>query len=75
MAYSRIGPTPWVSTTQPASVSTGEPQFPVWVSDHGWLGSGSVRGSPHQRPSVDVQTALFSRSQRDSATCRPHPSR
>ena len=68
MAYSRIGPTPCVSTTQPASVPTGEPQFPVWVSDHGRIGTCSVCGSSHQRPSADVQTALFSRSQRDSAT-------
>ena len=30
MLYVRIGPTPWVSTSQPASVSIGGPQFPSW---------------------------------------------
>ena len=71
MAYSRIGPTPCVSTIQPASVSTGEPQLPSWSSSHGRLGVCSVRASPHQTPSTDVAMALFSRSQRERATYRP----
>ncbi len=29
MEYLRIGPTPWLSTSQPASVSIGEPQLPI----------------------------------------------
>ena len=28
MQYFRIGPTPWLITSQPASVSMGEPQLP-----------------------------------------------
>ena len=68
MAYSRIGPTPCVSTIQPASVSIGEPQFPSWSSSHGRLGVCSVPAASHQTPSADVARALFSRSQRERAT-------
>ena len=42
MPYRRIGPTPWVSTTQPASVSTGEPQLPTWTSSQPSVGACSV---------------------------------
>ena len=38
MAYFRIGPTPWVSTSQPASVSIGEPQLPSWTNSQGYVG-------------------------------------
>ena len=38
MLYSRIGPTPWVSTSQPASVSIGGPQLPSWTISHGSRG-------------------------------------
>ena len=31
MQYLRIGPTPWVMTSQPASVSIGEPQLPIFT--------------------------------------------
>ena len=58
MEYSRIGPTPWVRTSQPASVSTGEPQFPIWSSSHGRVGVCSVRASPHQTPSGEVAMAV-----------------
>src|SRR5579863_9589239 len=34
MQYFRIGPTPWLSTSHPASVSIGDPQFPSWMSSH-----------------------------------------
>ena len=38
MQYLRIGPTPWVRTSQPASVSMGEPQLPSWVNSQGCAG-------------------------------------
>ena len=28
MQYFRMGPTPWLSTSHPASVSMGDPQLP-----------------------------------------------
>ena len=39
MQYFRIGPTPWLSTSQPASVSIGEPQLPNWMNSQGNAGS------------------------------------
>jgi len=65
--YSRIGPTPWVRTTQPASVSIGDPQLPICSSSHGRLGVWSVRVSPHQTPSGEEAMLLFSLSQRERA--------
>src|SRR5216683_2553919 len=38
MQYFRIGPTPWLRTSHPASVSMGDPQFPSWTSSHGKVG-------------------------------------
>ena len=38
IAYFRIGPTPWVSTSQPAAVSSGEPQLPIWTYSQGSVG-------------------------------------
>jgi hypothetical protein len=73
MEYSRMGPTPWVRTSHPSTVSTGEPQLPVCVSSHGRLGTHGVRGSPHQHPSVEVATALFSRSRRTGRRIAPRP--
>ncbi len=35
MQYWRIGPTPWVNKIQPWSVSTGEPQLPIWINSQG----------------------------------------
>ena len=34
MQYFRIAPTPWVRTIQPASVSMGEPQLPIFTASH-----------------------------------------
>ena len=34
MQYLRMGPTPWVMTSQPASVSMGEPQLPILTDSH-----------------------------------------
>ena len=31
----RIGPTPWVRTSQPCSVSIGDPQLPIWIASQG----------------------------------------
>jgi len=33
--YFRKGPTPWLRTSQPASVSMGDPQFPSWTNSQG----------------------------------------
>ncbi len=51
MAYSRIGPTPWVRTSHPAGVSIGEPQLPSWISSHGRVGVWTVTAS---RPAMTV---------------------
>ena len=48
MAYSRIGPTPWVRTSQPSCVSIGEPQLPSWISSHGRSGIWTVMASPQR---------------------------
>ena len=42
MAYSRMGPTPWVKTSHPAGVSIGEPQLPSWIRSHGPVGDCTV---------------------------------
>ena len=42
MQYFRIGPTPWLSTSHPASVSIGDPQFPSWTSSQGKAGLRST---------------------------------
>ena len=39
MQYLRIGPTPWVKTSQPASVSMGEPQLPICMNSQGLAGA------------------------------------
>ena len=45
MEYCRIGPTPWLRTSQPASVSIGEPQFPICTISHGNAGARISLGS------------------------------
>ena len=35
MQYFLIAPTPWVITSQPASVSMGDPQLPIFTASHG----------------------------------------
>ena len=42
MQYVRRGPTPWLRTSQPASVSIGDPQFPSWTSSQGKIGLSST---------------------------------
>src|SRR3954466_14253123 len=43
--YFRIGPTPWLSTSQPASVSIGEPQLPIFKNSHGCAGDSNTFGA------------------------------
>jgi hypothetical protein len=64
MAYSRIGPTPCVKTSQPAGVSIGEPQLPSWTSSQGRAGAWTVTAS---RPAMSVVRSRRSR-------CSPGPS-
>ena len=45
MQYLRIGPTPWLSTSHPASVSMGDPQFPIWTHSQGKAGSRRTEDS------------------------------
>ena len=63
----RIGPTPWVSTSQPASVSMGEPQLPSCTISHDRSGSWTVSWSGQWRRSSENDTSLLSRSDRVSA--------
>ena len=51
MQYFRIGPTPWLRTSHPASVSIGDPQFPSWTSSQGKAG---LRSTLALIPEVDV---------------------
>ena len=36
-----MGPTPWVSKSQPSGVSKGEPQLPICTKPQGWRGVSS----------------------------------
>ena len=45
MQYFRIAPTPCVNTSQPASVSIGEPQLPSLMNSHGCAGASRIFGS------------------------------
>ena len=45
MQYCRIGPTPWVIRSQPASVSIGEPQLPICTTCQANSGTWSSRAS------------------------------
>ena len=58
-------------TSQPSSVSRGEPQLPIWSSSHERLGRCSSVTSAQCRTSVDVARWRFSRSRRDSITYLP----
>src|ERR1700679_3879242 len=66
-----MGPTPWVSTSHPASVSIGGPQFPSCSVSHAsagcWQGDALVQTA---RWSVKA-TVLVLRSDRDMAAERP----
>ena len=43
-AYVRSGPTPWVITSQPASVSSGDPLLPIWIELPGPFGDLDLLG-------------------------------
>jgi hypothetical protein len=45
MQYFLIGPTPWVITSHPASVSIGEPQLPIFTDSHVSHGRRTISGS------------------------------
>jgi hypothetical protein len=49
--YFRIAPTPWLNTSQPASVSIGEPQLPSLMNSHGCAGDSNTFGVG---PEMDV---------------------
>ncbi len=68
MQYFRIGPTPCVMTSQPASVSTGEPQFPIFTISHGWAGWRSKMGLLQKCGLSDDIRKRFSSSCRESMT-------
>ena len=67
----RIGPTPWVSTSQPASVSIGGPQLPSCTTSQARSGTWTVSAVPHRDGDSESATPLVSRSGRDSAANRP----
>ena len=64
--YRRIGPTPWVSTSQPLGVSIGEPQLPILKSSHGCSGLITATGSSHLNIVCDVMSITDTSSCRDS---------
>ena len=43
--YYRIGPTPCVITSQPASVSRGDPQLPIFTDSHSSAGRSRILAS------------------------------
>src|SRR5204863_9062038 len=45
--YLRIGPTPCVITSQPFSVSIGEPALPICINSQGYLGCCNNTASSH----------------------------
>src|SRR4051794_37709888 len=71
MLYVRIGPTPCVSTSQPSSVSMGEPQLPSWIISHDRRGPWNDLAVPHRRGWSENAMALLSPSQRDRAAYLP----
>lgn len=59
------GPTPWVMSSQPCSVSIGEPQFPIWMNSHGYeggmpgLNENPISGSHRHLNPSDLRPQLF----------------
>ncbi len=45
--YVRMGPTPWVSTSQPSAVSIGGPQLPTCTGSQGAMGASSGLTDDH----------------------------
>src|SRR3954454_23249589 len=71
MLYVRIGPTPCVRTSQPASVSIGEPQLPSWSTSHSWVGRCNGVELGQWRGSSEKASELVSRSHLERAAKRP----
>ena len=71
MQYFRIGPTPCLRTSHPASVSMGDPPFPIWTSSQGKAG---LRSNVAFVPEVDVvgEGTRTIRPRRASRFARPH---
>ena len=65
MQYLRIGPTPWVITSQPASVSIGEPQLPIFTVSHARVGRRSSCGSLQKCGLSEYMRNRFSSSCRE----------
>ena len=66
MQYWRIGPTPWLSTSQPASVSMGDPQFPICTNSQGNFGFSNKRRSFQKCTLSEHMRKMFSLSCRES---------
>ena len=71
--YVRIGPTPWVMTTHPWDVSSGDEHGPSWMSSQGWVGRSTVTGCPQRSASAEVVTLMDSRSQRETVEAAGDP--
>ena len=72
--YTRIGPTPWVSTSQPRSVSIGGPQLPTCNSSQnaaGSAGSSSVRPRRCRRTRTDAGALAVGPAQADVPAADP----
>ena len=63
--YVRIGPTPWVSTSQPSLVSIGEPQLPTCTASHAVVGISIGVAVGQHRMSSEYATAFVSPSWHD----------
>src|SRR5207237_7099266 len=63
------------STSQPAEVSSGEPQLPTCSSSQAAAGPCSGTSPDHERPSAEVARLIVSPSPRHNATCVPPTSR
>ena len=70
MRYVRIGPTPWVRTSRPASVSIGEPRLPAAVPPGPQAGVDTPGRGP-DNGSSGVHQHSTRRSARDRAAKRP----
>src|ERR1700722_6317473 len=66
-----MGPTPWVSTSQPAAVSMGDPQLPSWMTSHEAVGVWHATCSSHRYGFRVYEMVLDSRSLRERAANRP----
>src|SRR6476619_7671646 len=73
--YVLIGPTPWVSTSHPASVSMGGPQFPSCSASHACVGCWQGTESVHANGYSEKANEFDSRSDLDMAAKWPRTRR